>query len=273
MTETLQQPLMIAGPCSAETEELVAQDAEAALEHDIQIMRMSLWKPRTKPFDAQGRPNFPGLQKEGLPLLSMVANMGIAPATEVLLAEHIDMAANEVFKNSHTAADEVVLWPWIGSRNQNQITHEAMGRAIQGEPRLKLMIKNQMWPDEDHWEGIVDYVVKGGADPSQLVLIHRGFAPGTDGFRNTPDFAMAMRVKARTGLPMIGDPSHIAGKNRESVIDVARHMMEFRQDGLGFDGLMVEVHSEPDNAMTDNGQQLSWEEFTRVQEQIVFQAV
>ena len=252
---------MIAGPCAAESQAQIHESAQEALAHNIEIMRMSLWKPRTKP-------GFEGLGEEGVPLLTEVSEMGLIPATEVIMPEHAESAIDEIIKNTHDGR----ILIWLGSRNQNQFIQRAIGSLIQGEDRVALLIKNQMWPDKKHWMGIIEHVIDGGADPSQLILCHRGFAPGTNGFRNTPDLQMAMEVKRETGLPVIGDPSHIGGST-ERVIEVAQAMIEHREgDGIGFDGLMIEAHPNPDNAITDNGQQLTWDDFSRVQEHVLLQA-
>jgi 3-deoxy-D-arabino-heptulosonate 7-phosphate (DAHP) synthase len=120
------------------------------------------------------------------------------------------------------------------------------------------MIKNQPWFSQDHWEGIIEHALDGGISPEKLILCHRGFVsniPHSDGYRNTPEFDMAMRVKEKTGLPMIFDPSHIGG----SAVNVAKVTLEAQN--YAFDGVIVEVHPDPKQALTDAKQQLTWTEF------------
>ena len=126
---------------------------------------------------------------------------------------------------------------------------------------VKLLIKNQAWTDERHWLGIVDHILGSGISPKRLILCHRGFSPNNqknpENLRNLPDFEMAMRVKEKTGLPMLIDPSHIGG-TVENVFKVAKQSADF-----DFDGMMAEVHPEPKIAKSDAKQQLTFltEEF------------
>lgn len=246
------KPYIIAGPCAAESPDQIKRSTKEALLRNVDAARVSAWKPRTRPG------SFEGLGREVIPLLIETAQMGLIPATEVMLPEHAEMAINAVI--GHT--DQKLLL-WLGSRNQNQHLQREIGRIVAGEKRVMLMIKNQPWPDEGHWKGIAEYVIDGGADPSQLLFCHRGFAPSANGFRNTPDFSMAMKLKIETGIPMIIDPSHIGG-SVERVIQTARAALDYREDKMGFDGLIVEVHPDPTNALTDAKQQLTWKEFDKI---------
>lgn len=250
---------IIAGPCAAESRQQMLTSAEEAMRRGIETVRMCLWKPRTKP-------GFEGIGTEGIPILLEVAQMGVRPATEVLLPEHAEAVMNGVLgKDGNTR-----LLIWLGSRNQNHIIQRTIGSMIAGEPRVSLMIKNQPWKDKQHWEGIVDHVLSGGADPEQLILCHRGFAPMANGLRNPPDVDMALHVKHDVSqkhgidIPMIADPSHIAGGSPENVIDMAIAMANHTSfiDGnpMKFDGLIIEVHPNPTEALTDKNQQLRWEE-------------
>src|SRR3989344_1713306 len=269
MKETLNRPIIIAGPCAAESLEQVMQSAEEAKNRGIAIMRMSLWKPRTEP-------GFAGVNGEGIPWLVEVAKSGVIPATEVSGPEQAEKIIDAIVK--HTSSDVVL---WLGARSQHHEMQQGVGHivgkdfgteigeVVRGEDRVKLMIKNQMWSDERHWSGIVMHVVEGGASMDQLVLIHRGFAPGPNVQRNTPAFAMARQVKEVMKLPMIIDPSHIGG-NVPRVIEIAQQALDPES---GFDGIMIEVHSNPQEAQTDKGQQLTWDQFDRnIQNHIVFDA-
>ncbi len=255
----MKEQLIIAGPCAAENATQVHTSVELALQHSVDTVRLSLWKPRTRPG------GFEGLGEEGIPLLLEVAQRGVRPATEVLFSRQADQVMDTVLgKDSSTS-----LLLWLGSRNQNHTIQQDVGRAVQGEPRVKLMVKNQMWSDETHWLGIIDHILEGGASPEQLILCHRGFGPSTTEYRNPANVEMALRVKAeakrRTGIdiPMIFDPSHIAGKSADHVVSTAKTLMSRSKtiSRTGFDGLIVEVHPHPDQALTDKHQQLNWDQF------------
>jgi 3-deoxy-D-arabino-heptulosonate 7-phosphate (DAHP) synthase len=123
------------------------------------------------------------------------------------------------------------------------------------------LVKNQPWVSEDHWEGIVDHVLAGGISQENLIICHRGFVPIGNNplhLRNMPDFEMAMRVKIKTKLPMVFDPSHTGG-NVPNVFKLTKEAERF-----GLDGIMIEVHHDPKNAITDSKQQVTWEEFDEI---------
>lgn len=249
------EPIIIAGPCAVESRDFALNTAEAAKKRAIDIVRLSLWKPRT-------RPSFEGVGEAGISWLVEVAQMGLTPATEVLFPSHADSVIDAVIKNTPS---RVLIW--LGSRNQNHILQREIGRVIVGEERVMLMIKNQPWADRAHWEGIVDHVLSGGARKEQLLICHRGFAPGTNGLRNNPDFEMSMDIKDKTGLPMLFDPSHTGG-SVPNVLELTEAAVKHRRNGLGFDGLMVEVHPDPTQALSDKDQQLTWEEFDRLMKKV-----
>jgi len=255
----IDKQIIIAGPCAAESREQIVKSAHMAKERDILTLRTSLWKPRTKP-------GFDGVTTEGIEWLEEVARLGLRPATEVF---NEDNARQVVDKISGNLGKDILIW--IGSRNQNHFIQQNIGSVIKGEKLAKILIKNQPWKSQDHWMGIIDHVVNGGADPSQIILCHRGFTPGTQGLRNDPDFAMAMRVKRESGLPMLIDPSHIGG-NVEKVLEIAKLSQDYKTDGMGFDGLMIEVHLNPSQALTDKDQQLTWNQFDQIRKEAVFQA-
>lgn len=258
---TNHERIMIAGPCAAESRKQVLSSAEQAIIRGIKILRASRDKPRTSP-------GFKGHGDLVIPWYLEVAQMGLTPATEIMLPEDADTTMNGVLGRESSAT----LLLWLGARNQNDKIQHAIGRAIQGEPRVTLMIKNQMWPDPKHWIGIIKHVLDGGASLDQLWLCHRGFAPSTDEYRNPPNLQMALEVQHAllnefgVELPMIGDPSHIAGFSAQNVIDTAKRILDFQwrsPDGTirKFNGLMTEVHPNPTLALTDNGQQLTWSQF------------
>ncbi|MBI2597266.1 hypothetical protein HYW41_03860 [Candidatus Daviesbacteria bacterium] len=238
---------IIAGPCAAESREQVLTAIKNAKERSVDFVRISLWKPRTKP-------GFDGLGKKGIPLLIEAVKRGVYPATEVLLPEHakaIIKAVLPVLKNRK-------LLLWIGARNQNHHIQQEIARVASIDKRIFLMVKNQPWVDEKHWEGIIEHVLSGGISKDNLILCHRGFIPNGYnplGLRNVPDYKMAMRIKVQTNLPMVFDPSHTGG----SVPNVLK--MFDQASKYNFDGCLVEVHHDPEHALTDAKQQLTWEQF------------
>ena len=241
------RPIIIAGPCAAESKEQVLAAIEHAKKRNIDFMRISLWKPRTKP-------GFDGLGENGIELLIEAAKAGINPGTEVLIPEHAKLIMDEVLSK----VPNTKLLLWIGARNQNHYIQREIARVAAKDKRVFLMVKNQPWVSEDHWEGIIDHVLDGGISKDRLILCHRGFIPNgvnPHGYRNVPEYAMAMRIKDKTGLPMVFDPSHTGG-SVSNVIKITREAAEH-----DFNGLIVEVHHNPKNALTDAKQQLTWEEF------------
>lgn len=250
MKHTLQKPIIIAGPCAAESREQILESCRQAKLRGVDFLRVSLWKPRTKP-------GFEGLKEEGIPLLVEVAKQGINPGTEVIMPEHAKKVISSVLKA--TKDGKVLIW--IGARNQNHYLQQEIARIAASDDRIILMVKNQPWTSEEHWEGIVEHVLSAGMPEERLLVCHRGFAPSGDnplGLRNIPDFEMAMRMREKTGLPMIFDPSHIGG-SVEKVLAVAYLSMQH-----AFDGLITEVHPNPTTAKTDAKQQLTWTQFDSI---------
>lgn len=244
------KPIIIAGPCAAESEKQIMTSIRQAKKRHIDFIRISIWKPRTKP-------GFDGLGDAGLPLLVAAARAGINPATEVLVPEQARIAVLTVL----AAVPSAHLLLWIGSRNQNHQIQREIARVAASDSRVLLMVKNQPWRSEDHWEGIVGHVLGGGIEKNRVILCHRGFAPNggnAHGYKNVPDFNMAMRIKRKSGLRMIFDPSHTGGTAKKvlSIMDeAAKH---------AFDGIIVEVHPNPARALTDAKQQLTWKQFDRL---------
>jgi len=242
----MNKEIIIAGPCAAESRDQILDSARGLKEQGVSIIRASLWKPRTKP-------GFEGVGIEGIPWLAEATKLGITVGTEVLLPNHVSEVARGIAVNGNP--ENILLW--LGSRNQNHFIQREIAKTMLGETdrKVKLMIKNQPWRDESHWLGIIDHVTDAGFPPNRIILCHRGFSPGLadnhNELRNLPDWEMAMRVKERTGLPMIIDPSHIGG-NVNNVIQIVNEAKEFP-----FDGLIIEAHPDPSNAKTDAKQQLS----------------
>lgn len=243
-----QKLITIAGPCAAESETQIDIAIEEALKRSISFLRVNLWKPRT-------RPGFDGLGEEGLPLLTKVAQAGLNPSLEVVIPEHASLAAEAVLPYLPTGGK---LLLWIGSRNQNHYIQKDIARFAAQDTRIHLMVKNQPWPSEDHWEGIIEHVLSTGFPAERLISCCRGFTPCGDnpfGLRNIPDFEMAMRIRGKSGIPMVFDPSHTGG-NVPNVLRMGEMAAKHN-----FDGVVVEVHHDPPHALTDQKQQLTWPQF------------
>ena len=228
------RPLLVAGPCSAETESQVLDTARQIARH-ADVFRAGLWKPRTRPGD------FEGVGTKGLPWLEKVQQeLGMPVATEVANASHVE----HCLKYGIDAL-------WIGARTSgNPFSVQEIADAIKGTG-IPVMIKNPTSPDAKLWLGAVERVVKAGS--SQVIAVHRGVSgrKATKG-RNAPRREVV--IEMRTMMPdlqMLCDPSHICGST-SGIQQIAQKSLD-----LSFDGLMVEVHDDPDKAMSDADQQLT----------------
>jgi len=242
--------IIIAGPCAVESKEQIAIILREASKRHVDFVRLPLWKPRTKP-------GFSGLGDEGIPLLVEAARQGINPATEVLLPDQAKKVMYAVFSQ----VENTRLLIWIGSRNQNHYIQREIAHIVSVDKRVVLMIKNQPWNSQEHWEGIIQHVLDGGIGKDNLILCHRGFIPNGHNphhFRNVPDFTMSMEIRKKTGLPMLFDPSHTGG-SIANVIKVAKQAATHE-----FDGILIEVHHNPKKALTDAQQQLTWVQFDKL---------
>lgn len=243
------RPLIISGPCSAETEEQVLQAAlELNATGQVHILRAGVWKPRTRPgsFEGVGSPALEWLRKArtltGLPIAVEVATAG---QVEQALAAEIDVV-------------------WIGaSTTVNPFSVQEIADALQGT-KLPVFVKNPLNADIELWTGAVERLAKSGI--TDIGLIHRGFASyGNTAFRNAPMWHLAIEMKRRhLGLPFIGDPSHISGR-RDILLPVAQKAID-----LGYDGLMIESHPNPDRAWSDAEQQITAEALGHLLHSIVW---
>lgn len=230
------KPYLIAGPCSAESEEQVMKTAIALkAKTNIDVFRAGIWKPRTNPG------GFEGIGLIGLSwLLNVKKETGLKTGVEVATAEHVDNALQ---------FDTDVLW--IGARTTvNPFSVQEIAEALKGTKK-QVLIKNPVNPDLKLWAGAVERLKKEGVD--NIGLIHRGFTAPTSGhFRNAPMWQIAIEMKRLfPELMMISDPSHICG-NRVDLQEIASKSLN-----LGYQGLMIETHINPDEAWTDKNQQIN----------------
>lgn len=231
------RPLIIAGPCGAETrEQTLAAYRELAATGLVHIVRAGVWKPRTAPG------GFEGAGEQALEWLSEGKRAtGLPFGVEVANARHTEAALKH-------GADMV----WIGARTTvNPFNVQEIADAVAGAG-VKVFVKNPLHPDTELWSGAVERILR--AVPRRDVgLIHRGFAQAAPGgYRNPPLWHLAVGMRQRyPDLVMLCDPSHISGR-REYVADVARKAAD-----LFFDGLIVESHCDPAAALSDASQQLT----------------
>jgi chorismate mutase len=230
------RPLIISGPCSAETEEQVLETAVRLHKTGmVDMLRAGIWKPRTRPgsFEGIGTKGLPWMQK-AKQLTGLPVTVEVATAKQVEDALHFDMD---------------VLW--IGARTTvNPFSVQEVADALRGAD-VPVLIKNPINPDLELWTGAVERVAKAGV--KQIGLIHRGFSSyGNTEYRNAPMWHLAIEMKRRNpDMMMINDPSHICGR-RDILLDVAQKAID-----LDYDGLMIETHIDPDNAWSDAKQQIT----------------
>jgi len=231
----LDHPLVIAGPCSAETEKQVLEIAHQLKDTDATVLRAGIWKPRTRPG------NFEGVGALGLKWLQKAKEeTGMLITTEVANANHVDLALQH---------DVDILW--IGARTTvSPFIVQEIAEALKGTDK-PVLIKNPVNPDLSLWLGAVERFYTSGIN--NLGVIHRGFsAYEKTRYRNNPEWQLPIDLQNRfPDLPLILDPSHIAGR-RDIIFDLCQTALD-----LNFDGLMVEIHHDPDNAWSDAAQQIT----------------
>ena len=231
----LNHPLVIAGPCSAETEEQVLKIAHELKNSDVSIFRAGIWKPRTRPggFEGVGEIGLKWLQKAK-------AETGLLMATEVATAAHVKLALEH---------DIDVLW--IGARTTvNPFAVQEIADALKGTDKI-VLLKNPVNPDLSLWIGGLERLYN--ANIEKLGVIHRGFSTyEKTKYRNNPEWQIAIDLQNRfPDLPLICDPSHITGK-RSMIQEVSQQALD-----LNYDGLIIETHIDPDNAWSDAAQQVT----------------
>lgn len=229
------RPMVIAGPCSAETEEQVMNTARALARDGVQIMRAGIWKPRTKPG------GFEGVGSEGLAWLKRVKKeTGMYVSTEVATQKHV-----------YEALKYGVDLLWIGARTTaNPFAVQEIAEALQGVD-IPVLVKNPVNPDLELWVGALQRLSAVGL--TKLGAIHRGFSSYDKTiYRNTPQWHIPIELKRRyPNLPIICDPSHIGG-NRDLIQPLSQQAMD-----VGFDGLIIETHCTPEEAWSDAAQQVT----------------
>jgi chorismate mutase len=231
----LEHPLVIAGPCSAETEEQVLRIAHELKDSDTTYLRAGIWKPRTRPG------NFEGVGAIGLKWLQKAkAETGLLTATEVANKAHVDLALEH---------DIDLLW--IGARSTvSPFIVQEIADALKGTDKV-VLVKNPVNPDLALWIGALERLYT--ADIKNLGVIHRGFSTYEKSkYRNIPEWQIAVDFQTKyPDIPLICDPSHITGK-RDMILEVSQTALD-----LNYDGLMIETHYDPDNAWSDAAQQVT----------------
>lgn len=230
-----ERPLVIAGPCSAETEEQVMTTARQLADKGCRMFRAGVWKPRTKPggFEGQGETALPWLQ-------NVKKSTGMLVATEVATPEHVELALKYGID---------ILW--IGARTSaNPFAMQALADSLKGVD-VPVLVKNPVNPDLELWIGALERINQAGV--TRLAAIHRGFSSYDKKiYRNLPMWQIPIELRRRfPSLPIMCDPSHIGG-SRELVAPLCQQAMD-----LGFDGLIVESHCSPDSAWSDAKQQIT----------------
>jgi chorismate mutase len=242
----LPHPLVIAGPCSAETEEQVLKIAHELKDTDVNYYRAGIWKPRTRPG------NFEGVGAIGLKWLQKVkSETGLKTATEVANRAHVDLALEH---------DIDLLW--IGARSTvSPFIVQEIADALEGTDKI-VLVKNPVNPDLSLWLGAVERLYS--ANIEKLGVIHRGFSTyEKTKYRNIPEWQLAIELQTRfPDLPLINDPSHISGR-RDLIFDVSQTALD-----LNFDGLMIETHWDPDNAWSDAAQQVTPSRLIKIMEDL-----
>ncbi|MGO3261465.1 MAG: chorismate mutase [Mesonia sp.] len=231
----LNHPLVIAGPCSAETEEQVLKIAHQLKDTDTSVLRAGIWKPRTRPG------NFEGVGALGLKWLQKAKEeTGLMTTTEVANPIHVDLALKH---------DVDILW--IGARTTvSPFMIQEIAEALKGTSKT-VLIKNPVNPDLALWLGAVERFYKQGIE--NLGVIHRGFSTYNKSvYRNIPEWQIPIDLQNEfPDLPLILDPSHIAGK-RDLIFELCQTALD-----LNYDGIMVETHYDPDKAWSDAKQQIT----------------
>ena len=229
-------PFIIAGPCSAETEQQTLDAARALSAIGVKLFRAGIWKPRTMPG------GFEGVGDCGLSWLQKVKReTGMAVATEVATIEHV-----------RAALDAGIDILWVGARTTaNPFAIQDIADVLKGHDEVAVLVKNPVNPDLDLWLGALQRLL--GAGITRLGAVHRGFSSaGAHMYRNDPQWHIPFELRRHApSMTILCDPSHIGGK-REYVKTLSQIALD-----TGFDGLMIESHCNPDQALSDSAQQIT----------------
>ena len=238
----LNHPVVIAGPCSAETEEQVLKIAHSLKNTDVSFFRAGIWKPRTRPG------MFEGVGALGLKWLQRVKEeTGLKIATEVANKDHVKLALEH---------DIDMLW--IGARSTvSPFIIQEIADELEGTDKI-ILVKNPVNPDLPLWIGALERLQRAGI--KNLGVIHRGFSTyEKTKYRNIPEWQLVIELQNKfPNLPIICDPSHITGK-RDLIFDVSQTALD-----LNFEGLMIETHCNPDAAWSDAAQQVTPERLVEI---------
>ena len=238
----LNHPVVIAGPCSAETEEQVLKIAHSLKNTDVSFFRAGIWKPRTRPG------MFEGVGALGLQWLQRVKEeTGLKTATEVANKDHVKLAL-----------DHDIDMLWIGARSAvSPFIIQEIADELEGTDKI-ILVKNPVNPDLPLWIGALERLQRVGIE--KLGVIHRGFSTyEKTKYRNIPEWQLVIELQNKyPNLPIICDPSHITGK-RDLIFDVSQTALD-----LNFDGLMIETHCNPDAAWSDAAQQVTPERLVEI---------
>ena len=241
-------PIIIAGPCSAETEQQTLDTARALCGLGVKIFRAGIWKPRTMPGC------FEGVGKVGLPWLQQVKQQtGMAVATEVATIEHV-----------HAALDAGIDILWIGARTTaSPFAVQEIANALRGHDDVTVLVKNPLNPDLALWMGALRRIINAGI--THVGAIHRGFSSAGDHlYRNDPLWHISFELRRHApSMTILCDPSHLSGK-REYIEYLSQQALD-----MGFDGLMIESHCNPDNALSDSAQQVTPAQLEGILERLV----
>ena len=245
------RPIVIAGPCSAETEEQVLTTARQLFKNGIKIFRAGIWKPRTKPG------GFEGVGEVGLPWLAHVKEeLGMLTSTEVATPAHVE-----------AALQHGIDLLWIGARTVvNPFAMQELAGLLRGVD-IPVLVKNPVNPDLELWIGGLQRLNDAGV--RRLGAIHRGFSSYDKRiYRNPPLWHIPIELRRRIpNLPIFGDPSHTGG-SRELIAPLCQQAMD-----LGYDGLIIESHCRPDTAWSDASQQVTPDVLALICEKLVIREV
>ncbi len=235
-------PMVIAGPCSAETEEQVMSTARSLSEAGVKIFRAGIWKPRTRPG------SFEGVGSVGLSWLRRVKQeTGMLTAVEVANVKH-------VYEAMRAGVDIL----WVGARTTvNPFAVQEIADALENVD-IPLLVKNPVNPDVDLWIGAIERFASAGL--TRITALHRGFSGmGKSRYRNDPCWQIAIELRRRMPqIPFVCDPSHMAGR-RDLIAEISQSALD-----LGYEGLMIESHCDPDNAWSDASQQVTPESLKKI---------